>query len=314
MDLFRERRTRRNCEQREEAVEVLGCLRQEVAVPPQHLAGAVDRPDGDCDTHGVHRVQPEVERGDDAEVPATAAQRPEQVRVLGLARGDETAVGEHDVRGQQIVHRQTVLAGQVAVTAAEGEASDARCRHDAGGGGEAEGVCGMVEIAENTAAAHPGGLRGGVDAHPAHRRQVDGDAVVHQTQARAAVSAAPYGEFETVVADEIDRIHHIRRVRAPHHGSRLTVDHCVVDLAGLVVLRVLGADDRTAQGSPHSFQSGAVHRDLLDEVQTATRQAFRPFRPQHPGLAAVVFADGGPRPGSSGSPGSLRQPTNSLGG
>ena len=37
---------------------------------------------------GSDRVQPERELGDDAEVAAAAAQTPQQVRVLGLARGD----------------------------------------------------------------------------------------------------------------------------------------------------------------------------------------------------------------------------------
>jgi hypothetical protein len=44
---------------------------------------------------GVNRVQPELELGDDAEVAAAAAQRPEQVR-LGVGRGaHDSPVGEH---------------------------------------------------------------------------------------------------------------------------------------------------------------------------------------------------------------------------
>ena len=56
------------------------------------------------------RVQLEEEAGDDAEIAAAAAQRPEQVGVLLLAGGDEAAVGQHDVGLEQIVDGQAVLA------------------------------------------------------------------------------------------------------------------------------------------------------------------------------------------------------------
>ena len=190
MDLFRERRARRNGEQAKKPYRSSGACGRKSR---NHRSISRVLSTGQTVTatpHGVHRVQPDIERGDDAEVPATAAQRPEQVRVLGLAGGDEAAVGEHDVRGQQIVHRQAVLAGQVAVAAAEGEASDARCRHDAGGGGEAESVRCDVHFAPCRAALDAGGARVGVHLDAVHPRQVNDDTVLDGSEARTAVAAS----------------------------------------------------------------------------------------------------------------------------
>ena len=74
-------------------------------------------------------VAAEGERGDDAEVAAAAAQRPEQVAgaTSALAR-DERAVGEDDVGREQVVDGQAEAAGQVADAAAEGRARRRRWR------------------------------------------------------------------------------------------------------------------------------------------------------------------------------------------
>jgi hypothetical protein len=63
-------------------------------------------------------VQPVVEARDDADVPAAAADRPEQ---LGLAVGvdlEHAAVGGDDLGAEEVVDREPVLADQVAHPAA----------------------------------------------------------------------------------------------------------------------------------------------------------------------------------------------------
>src|SRR5581483_4425118 len=95
-------------------------------------------------------VPAERERGDDTEVAAAAAKRPEQIRVLVLARGDDAPVREHDVRREEIAEREPAGAGR---------ADDPR------GHGEAE--CGgrMVDVPEQGAARDPNGGRLRVDVH-----------------------------------------------------------------------------------------------------------------------------------------------------
>ena len=64
-------------------------------------------------------VEAVPEAGDDPEVAATAADRPEQVRVVVGVDEPDLAVGGHDLRGEQRVDREAVLAHQVADAAAE---------------------------------------------------------------------------------------------------------------------------------------------------------------------------------------------------
>jgi hypothetical protein len=64
-------------------------------------------------------VTAERERGDDAEVPAAAAQGPEQVAVRTLTGRHERAIGEHHIGGKEVVDRETEASGQVADAAAE---------------------------------------------------------------------------------------------------------------------------------------------------------------------------------------------------
>ena len=93
------------------------------------LDGAVDRvDDAAVGDHRVERVQPELERGGDAEVGAGAAQAPEELRVLVLARPHLAAVGGDEVDREQVVDREPVCALQAAEPAAEREARDAGVR------------------------------------------------------------------------------------------------------------------------------------------------------------------------------------------
>ena len=71
-----------------------------------------------------HLVEPEPEPRDDAEVPAAAADRPEQVRVRRLVHAEHLARGGHDVRGQERVDREPELPHEEADAAPERDAAD----------------------------------------------------------------------------------------------------------------------------------------------------------------------------------------------
>src|SRR5215470_10324580 len=59
--------------------------------------------DGGAAGDGANRAELKVQARDHAEISAAAAQRPEEVLVLGGAGGDEAAVGRHDLRRQQAI-------------------------------------------------------------------------------------------------------------------------------------------------------------------------------------------------------------------
>src|SRR5206468_5265468 len=97
-------------------------------------------------------VAAEGEGGDDAEVPAASPQRPEEVRVAGLAGVHEAAVGQDDVRAEQVVHGEPEAARQVADAAAEGQPGHAGGGEEARGRGHAERDGGVVDVAPGAAA------------------------------------------------------------------------------------------------------------------------------------------------------------------
>jgi hypothetical protein len=86
VEVLGERRAGRHDQDGEEGAEILGRGLHIVVEEAQDVAGLLERvEDGTGDDRG-DRVQAELERGDDAEVAATAAQGPEKVGVLGDAR------------------------------------------------------------------------------------------------------------------------------------------------------------------------------------------------------------------------------------
>ena len=94
--------------------------------------------------------------GDDAEVAAAAAERPEQVLVLRFAGRDRLPVGGDHLRRDQVVAREADAPRQVADAAAEGEPADAGRGDDAAGRREAVRVGRVVEVAPRGAALGAG--------------------------------------------------------------------------------------------------------------------------------------------------------------
>ena len=91
----------------------------------QHLGGALDGEEQHAGVDLAHRVEPELERGDDAEVAAAAAQRPEQLGlVLASARTRSPSAVTSSIAVTLLAGRPW-LARQPADAAAERVADDA---------------------------------------------------------------------------------------------------------------------------------------------------------------------------------------------
>ncbi len=75
-------------------------------------------------------MKPEQERSDDAEVPAAAADGPEEIGVLIGAGGYEAAICQNHVHGEQVVDRQAEGTCEVPEPSAEGQAADTGGRDD----------------------------------------------------------------------------------------------------------------------------------------------------------------------------------------
>jgi hypothetical protein len=187
-------------------------------------------------------VQAELEAGDDAEVAAAAAQRPEQLRVAVSVGAQPPAVGAHDLDGQQVVDRQPVLADQVADPAGQGDPPDP----DRGGVAEpgrqaALGRRGGV-LAGGQAGLGPGGARLGVDLQRAQAPKVEHDPPVGGAVPGRAVAAAADRQLLPALVRQGDDRGDVVRAGGLDDQRRVAVKAAVEDLAGLVVAGVVGSD------------------------------------------------------------------------
>jgi hypothetical protein len=254
-----EGRPGRDLEEQEEPADDLGRRRDE-GVERAHDGGRrLHRPQRRPGQHVADLLQRERERHDDADVAAAAAQRPEQVGLLGLARAHEPAVGEHHVGRDQVVDRQAASAGEVAESPAEGDAADAGRGDDAARQREAERMGRVVDVAEQRAAEHARDLRHRVDDHAAHAREVDDEPVVDAAQARAVVSAAADRQRQALAARVPDGGDHVGRVGTAGDQRRPAIDHRVVERATLVVVGVAWRGEGAAHGGLQGGRGEAGH-------------------------------------------------------
>ncbi|GAA2198532.1 hypothetical protein GCM10009849_11550 [Sinomonas flava] len=208
---------------------------------------------------GVDIMQRELERGHHAEVAATAAQGPEQVRLGFRAGPDEPAVGEDHVRGEEVVAGEPVLACQVADPAAECEPGDAGGAEDAAGAREPEGVRGVVVVAPRRPGLCPGTLLLRVDPDAAAYGEVEDESVVDRSEAGCAVAAAPDGEVEPCVAREPHRGDHVGSLRDAQDRGGMFVDHPVEHVPGGLVALVIGLDHGAADALAERVEGWGGH-------------------------------------------------------
>ena len=267
LELFGERRGRWHLGVREEAVQRPRGVREELPVGLQHGVALADVPEGGSADEPGDVVQPEGERGDHAEVAAAAAEGPEQVRFLGRARPHLAAVGQHDLRREQVVDGQSVRPRQMTESTTEGQAADTGGGEDAARGGEPVGAGGGVHLAPGAAATDPYGPECGIHLDRVECREVDDQSVVAGAETATVVTAAAHGEQHTVLARGVDAGDHVGHgVHLDDEGGGL-VDHGVVDALRRVVAGIGGAERRPGEVSQCRLQGGGGgHRVLLLEL------------------------------------------------
>ena len=233
----------RRREQREPAADLVGGVGHEVAVEAQQLGGGrarvQDHPRVD---DRADRVQPELERGHDAEVAAAALEAPEQLGVLVGARAHDAAVGGHDLGGQEVLARRSERPLEPARAAAEGQPGDARVRHAPAGHGEPVRLGGGVELRPGQAGAEAAGTGRGIDLDVLHRAGVDHEAVVAAGVPGDRMAAAADGDDQVVLARVGQGELHVGRARAARDQRRPLVEDAVEPPARRVVVRMVGAD------------------------------------------------------------------------
>ena len=216
----------------------VGRLECVVAEDRPDLARLAARVHEDAAVEGAaERVEPEVEPGDDPEVPAGATDAPEQLGLLGLARPDDAAVGGDELDRGDAVERETEPSLQPADATAERQSGDAGVAHDADRAHEPVRLPRDVELAQQRAAVRVRHPSRRVHLDPAHRGQVDDEAIVHARVAGRTVPTRPDGDLQRTVAAEPDRGRDLGRARRTDDDRGPQVVDRVPQAPGVVVGR-----------------------------------------------------------------------------
>src|SRR6476660_10514076 len=108
------------------------------------------------------------ERRDDSEIPSTAAESPEEIRVLISAGCQKCPVCCDDFEGQHVVTSQAVLADQPTNSPAEGETGNTGLGNNARGNRQTERMSFPIDITKCCASLNAGRASGRIDEHRAH--------------------------------------------------------------------------------------------------------------------------------------------------
>ena len=250
---------------------LIGRFGDEPAVEAQHLRGAGKRvQQHPAEHYRADGVQRELKRCDDAEVPAAAAQPPEQLGVISRAGRQEGPVGGDHVGGQQVVTSAPGGAFQPAAATAEGEPGDARGRVPAAGHRQPERLGLAVQLGPGEpglGARHPPRR---VDLHSLHRPQVNHQPALAHRVTGEAVPAPVHRDQQAPRASVIHRSDHVGHPRAAGNQGRLAVEQPVEHPPGLVIPGTVRAQDLTAEPllkrPVHVVDQQLPHRFLLQIV------------------------------------------------
>src|SRR3954447_22351120 len=244
--LLRDEGRRWRVERRDDDVDLVRQRREDLSRATQHVAALVEGPEQHREVHHrADRVQRELELGDNAEVAATAAQRPEQVGVGGRVGAQDLPVSGDHLRRGHVVDAQAVLAGEPPHAAAEREAADAGVADRADRVGEPVLLGRLDDVTEQSPTSGAGAPRVGVDRDCVELAQVDDQTVVDGRLARDAVCSTAYGDLEVVAHGEPDRRRDIGGGLALREDGVMPVDRRVPQTACVVVLRIT-ADDHSS--------------------------------------------------------------------
>jgi hypothetical protein len=200
---------RRELEDPADGSDLVGDVGRPLVPRVQHLGRALPREEEHAGVDVRDRVQLHLEGGDDAEAPAAAAQRPEQVAVVVGVDATQLSVSGDELDGGDAVGRQPELAGVPADSPAERVAGDADVRRGAVQRGEAEIGCPRDDVGPSRARRDPGDPALDVDLDPLERVGLDQDLVVHLAQRLGVVPGALGRDLQAVGPRELDGRDHV---------------------------------------------------------------------------------------------------------
>ncbi len=215
--------------------------------------------------HGVHL---QLQRGHNAEVPAAAAQRPEELGLVLVVGAHELPVRGDELGRAHAVAGQAVLASEPAVATAERVADDPDLGRGAGQSSEPRGRGQRAHVAPLRGRADADAAVLEVDLGPGHPPRLEEERVPAESGQRArAVPFGLHGHAQAVVASEVDdRGDLVCVVGSRHHGGYLIDGEVPGGACGIPALlaRLDNVYPVQHSGSPRSASASAgVRRPTL---------------------------------------------------
>src|SRR5581483_5752449 len=205
----------------------------------------------------TYRVQLVLQRRNNAEVAAAAAQRPEQVLVFRRAGGEQRAVGGDYVGGDQVVAGEAVLPCEPSQTAPQGKTGDSGAGDHAHGCSQPKSLRLPIKFPEMDAGfgAHAGDS--GIYANTFHQGKVDHQTVVADALPGDAVPPAADRDKKLMLAGDAYTGDNVRGAEAASNGGGTAVNAGVVNCPRRVIAVRSGEQQGPAQGEAKLVESVA---------------------------------------------------------
>ena len=244
-------------------VDNIGRIDRDVAVLAQYITRLRHGPDNAAAQNDrIHIVQLVFDRGDHAEIAATAAQAPVKIGVLRVVRPQEPPIGRHDIERGRVIACQPIAAAQPTDTAPERQPGRAGVRDRAGRGRQPEGGALVVELAEQRTGLDIGALGFRINPHALHRLQIDHQSTVAARLARIAVAARAHRSQQLVLAGKGHRLLDIGGASTAGNQCWLLVERGVPEAARPIVIRAACEQHLAAQAGGQGLYGGAGQHHL----------------------------------------------------
>ncbi len=203
-DRLRDLRDRRELEDAADGRHLVRQIVRPGAPRLQHLGRPVDREPEDPGVDLLEREEVELDRGDDPEGAAAAAERPEEVGLVRPVGADEVSRCGHDLDRRHLVGADAVLACEPREAAAERVADDTDVGRGTGERGEAVLGSRLDDLDPDHARLGARNPRVRVDRDAAHPLRLEQDRVGHVAHRRGTVARSLRGDAQPVRLRERD--------------------------------------------------------------------------------------------------------------
>src|SRR5712692_3422961 len=158
------------------------------------------------------------------------------------------------------------------------QSANTRRRNNSAWGSEPEYVRRMIDITPRASSASGYRARSRVDPRVFHRREIDDEAVVANSQAARVMSATANGKKQTLFSRKIYRLDYVRHICTASYQTRRFVYHFIVHFAGIIITFIMRLYFCASHVRLELFYGIFVEHDITHDENTGGPRLTRSFR------------------------------------